>query len=292
MTSLNFKENVPLSDYTTFGIGGPCRYFITAKETPQLQEALKHAHEKSLPVFILGKGSNCLFDQNGFNGLVILNRIDFRRIPSPGIFEVGAGYSFSRLGVQTAREGWTGLEFASGIPCSVGGAIYMNAGAQGQETCDSLTAVEFIDDKGQLHHFQKEELTFSYRTSPFQSMKGAIASATFQLAKDPEGRERQLKMIAYRTATQPYGDKSAGCAFRNPEGHAAGRLIEECGLKGARVGDAEVSPLHANFVINRGSASSDEIRNLIEQIQEKVYKETGILLEKEVRYVSPEGEIS
>src|ERR1700741_1309646 len=137
----NLQSNKPLKDVCTLGIGGPARYFIEAHTIEDIQQALQFCKVEGLDFFILGKGSNCLFDDRGFDGLVISNKIDFFANPSPGVFHVGAGYSFSLLGVQTARQHWSGLEFASGIPCTVGGAIFMNAGANGSETCTALSSV-------------------------------------------------------------------------------------------------------------------------------------------------------
>jgi UDP-N-acetylmuramate dehydrogenase len=278
-------ENKDLKELCTLGIGGPARYFIEVKTIDQMHEAIHFSREQKLPFFILGKGSNCLFDDRGYQGVVIQNKIDFMKETEPGVFHVGAGYSFSLLGVQTARKGWSGLEFASGIPCTVGGAVFMNAGANGMETFQTLTSVDFISDDGIISNIKKEELIFSYRHSSFQQMKGAILGATFTLNKVEGAREKQLTIIAYRTKTQPYGSKSAGCIFRNPEGAHAGALIEKCGLKGQSVGGAQVSEMHANFLINKESAKSTDMLKLIEKIRTEVKEQTGFELESEVRYI-------
>lgn len=283
--SFPFERDKPLSDICTFGVGGPARYFAEIRTINEMQLALKTATSAHLPYFILGKGSNCLFDDRGFNGVVILNKIDFIEIPSPGVFHVGSGYSFSLLGTQTARQGWSGLEFASGIPGSVGGAIFMNAGANGHETCECLTSVEFINENGQLLVFQKENLHFTYRTSSFHDMPGAIVGATFSLETSSNARSKQIDIISYRKKTQPYGEMSAGCVFRNPSCGHAGKLIEQSGLKGASMGEARVSELHANFIINEANASSQDILSLIELIKRKVRDKTGVELESEIRYI-------
>lgn len=280
-----FQQNRRLSEFTTFGIGGFARYFIEIRQVAEMQAVLAFCHQHQLPYFILGKGSNVLFDDRGFDGLVIANRIDKINTPAPGLFHVGAGYSFSLLGSQTARQGWSGLEFASGIPASVGGAVYMNAGANGRETCETLVSVDFIQSDGTFVCFSRTDLTFSYRFSPFQRQKGAIVGATFQLIPSPDAREKQLEIIQYRKKTQPYGDKSAGCFFRNPACGAAGALIDQLGLKGMRVGGAEVSNLHANFIINAGTATCQDILNLAEQIKKIAKEQCHIDLESEVRYV-------
>lgn len=282
----NFVSNYPLKNLTTFGIGGPARYFIEVDQIQDMQNALKYCHEQNLAFLILGKGSNSLIDDRGFNGLVIANRIAFINTEIEGCWHVGAGYSFSLLGSQTARQGWSGLEFASGIPGSVGGAIFMNAGANAHETCETLLNVDFVTAAGELIRIEKENLEFSYRSSTFQKISGAIVGATFQLTPSKTAREDQIKLIRYRQATQPYGDKSAGCVFRNPSNESAGALIDKLGLKGASVGGAKVSDLHANFLINDEMASSVDMLNLIKFVKNQVKERSGIDLECEVRYIS------
>lgn len=283
--SIEFQHNKPLSEVCTLGIGGPARYFVEVHSIEQLQQALTMCKEEKLNFLILGKGSNCLFDDRGFNGAVIFNKIDFLETLEPGVFHVGAGFNFSRLGSLTARQGWSGLEFASGIPGTVGGAVYMNAGANGTETCKSLIAVDYVTDSGEIQHLQKEDLSFSYRTSSFQKINGAIAAATFKLTPSSEARTKQLDIITYRKNTQPYGDKSAGCMFRNPTGNHAGALIEQCGLKGYTLGGARVSELHANFIINSGKGTAQDILELIRLIKKQVREKTGYDLETEVKYI-------
>lgn len=274
-----------LAELTTFGIGGAARFFIEACTAEEMKEALRYGADHGLRLMILGKGSNTLFDDKGFAGLVIHNRIDFMEELSPGCFRVGAGFSFSRLGTFTARKNWSGLEFASGIPGSVGGAVYMNAGANGRETCDALESVEFMDGLGAIHLLKKADLTFTYRSSPFQNMQGAIVAATFRLQESSLARAEQLKIIEYRTKTQPYGDKSAGCIFRNPLPEQAGALIDRLGLKGLRKGGVAVSERHANFIINTAKGTASDVLMLIEEIKRNVKSAAGIELESEVRYI-------
>ncbi len=282
---LNVVAERSLKELCTIGIGGPAKWYFEAHSIEEMQAALRYASKNHLRTFILGKGSNTLFDDRGFNGLVIHDKISFINETSKGVFHVGAGYSFSRLGAQTARQGWSGLEFASGIPGSVGGAVYMNAGANGSETCGCLTSVDYISESGTLRTFNREELTFAYRYSSFQEMKGAIVGATFALTPSLEAREKQRSIINYRTRTQPYGEKSAGCMFRNPTSQPAGALIETCGLKGKTYGEAQVSPLHGNFLINTNHATSTDVLHLVNEIQEQVKAKYGIELESEVRYI-------
>jgi UDP-N-acetylmuramate dehydrogenase len=203
----------------------------------------------------------------------------------PGLFYVGAGYSFSLLGSQTARQGWSGLEFASGIPGSVGGAVYMNAGANGQQTCDTLVSVDYITEEGHYLILPRAELQFAYRTSPFQTQKGAIAGATFQLESSSTARNKQLEIIRYRQDTQPYNAKSAGCVFRNPSCASAGALIQQCGLKGVSIGGAQISEKHANFLINHQNATAQDILDLIHLVQKEVYHKMEISLDIEICYI-------
>ena len=276
---LKFLEQHPLKDYTTWGIGGPARLFCTVSTINEMIEVMQ-TDERFL---VIGKGSNLLFDDRGFNGLVILNEIDFLEQDDTTFF-VGGGRSFSHLGAKTARMGYAGLEFASGIPGTVGGAVYMNAGAGGHETCDVLTEVHFVDSY-RLHVLPRKALSFAYRSSPFQTMRGAIVAAKFDLKPCLEAKKRQLDLINYRMKTQPYGEKTCGCVFRNPGDEGAGALIDACGLKGLQIGDIEVSGQHGNFLINRGQGRACDVLKLIAKIKQVVKEKKGIDLEIEVKTV-------
>lgn len=279
-----FEVEKPLSQFSTFGIGGPARLFIEIQTIEEMQSLLAYCHTEHLPYIVIGKGSNCLFHDKGFDGLVILNKIAFCHFDWP-VVHVGAGYSFSLLGTQTARQGWAGLEFASGIPGSVGGAIYMNAGASGVETFEIVREVSFVDERGVLKVLQKDEIDFSYRFSSFQHKKGSIVSAKFQLLPFEDARKKQLSIIDYRTRTQPYGDKSIGCVFRNPKPESAGALIEQAGLKGTKLGGAEVSTVHANFIVNKGAAKASDVLDLANLIRSTIKEKTGVDLEMEIRCI-------
>jgi UDP-N-acetylmuramate dehydrogenase len=280
----SIKNNQLLAKYTTFKIGGPARLFAEASTLEELQELVRYCHLEKIRYMVLGKGSNTLFDDRGFDGLVILNKIMFCH-QNDAEFHVGAGYSFSLLGAQTARKGFAGLEFASGIPGSVGGAVYMNAGANGGETFTSLASVTYIAEDGTVEQIPKGKLSWGYRHSCFQNKKGAIAAATFVLTPSTDAREKQLKIIDYRTKTQPYGDLSAGCVFRNSQTSSAGALIEKSGLKGKEIGGAAVSTVHANFIINKSSATAHDVMELARFVQQTVKEKTGIDLEMEVRAI-------
>ncbi len=274
-----------LSELSTFGVGGPAKYFAEAASENEIAEALAFSRKMNLKFMVLGKGSNCLFDDRGYNGLIILNKISFiERIDKTRI-RVGSGYSFSLLGSQTARWGLSGLEFASGIPGSVGGAVTMNAGANGKETCECLSAVDFMDTEGNKTTWKRQELAFGYRSSPFQQMSGAVIAAEFSLSVSDMARETQIAIIDKRKQTQPLKEKSAGCVFRNPDHGHSGALIEQCGLKGKQIGGAKVSPLHANFIVNTGNATAKDTLSLIRLIQEEVKKQTNQQLKMEVRFI-------
>ncbi|MEM1282189.1 MAG: UDP-N-acetylmuramate dehydrogenase [Chlamydiota bacterium] len=283
---LKIRENILLNKYATLGIGGPAKYFVEVKTIQEMVDVIKLCKEHTHHFIVIGKGSNILFDDRGFHGVVILNKIDFFEDNKQGEFHVGAGYSFSLLGSKTARKGWSGLEFASGIPGTVGGAVFMNAGANGTETMETLKSVDFVNSEGDFVTMEKKEITFKYRYSSFHDWGGAIVGATFSLEPSDVARKRQIEIIEYRTKTQPYGEKSAGCIFRNPAGAHAGQLIEKSGLKGSRIGGAEVSGLHANFIVNTEGASASDVLQLIEHVKSHVKETMNIELQDEVRVIS------
>jgi UDP-N-acetylmuramate dehydrogenase len=278
---MQLTKQQPLGPLTTFGIGGPARLFAVASSVEDVIEAQQLGER----LFVLGRGSNCLFDDAGFDGLVLHNRLHFIRSEG-SVVEVGAGYPFSHLGVATARRGLSGLEFASGIPGSVGGAVVMNAGANGQETVESLLWVEVVTPSGEVRRYERSELEYGYRHSPFQGNGEIVVAAAFELTQSETARAHQLQLLAARKSSQPLSDQSAGCIFRNPAGGSAGELIERCGLKGKRLGGVEVSPIHANFMVNRGGATAAEARELIAQVQAEVRRQTGVELMPEVLQVS------
>ncbi|GAQ81595.1 UDP-N-acetylmuramate:NADP+ oxidoreductase [Klebsormidium nitens] len=259
-----------------------------------MAHVLRYCHREKIPTFVLGKGSNVLFDDRGFNGCVILNRVEFIEPGQENLFRAGAGVGFNTLGILTARLGFTGLEFASGIPGTVGGAVFMNAGAHGCETGDVVDSVEIVTAEGTSRTLTRDngELAWSYRTSPFQQMEGlaAIVAATFKLDKSGDARKRQLTFMDSRRQTQPITAKTAGCVFRNPGGGqpSAGALLDQLGLKGLSIGGAQVSEKHANFLVNTGSATCEDIRVLIDEVKKRVKEKTEVELHEEIRYV-PHG---
>ncbi|KAL2531603.1 UDP-N-acetylmuramate dehydrogenase [Abeliophyllum distichum] len=287
----NQKWRTELKNLSTWGIGGPCKYFVQVFHQNQLISAIRYCNEHSIRFMIIGKGSNCLFDDMGFDGCIILNGIELLKTIEPGLYRVGSGYPFNRLGVQSATEGFTGLEFAGGIPGTVGGAAYMNAGANGQETADTIDCIEMITSEGEYRTLKRSDLDFGYRSSPFQDMEdlAAITAVTFRLEFSESARRLQQEYLKRRKFTQPVGERSAGSVFRNPldSNISAAECIDRAGLKGYRIGGAMVSKKHANFFINCGGASSQEMLELIRLVKETVFKGFGVELKEEILYVHP-----
>jgi len=281
---IKIASGKPLKEISTLQIGGAARFFTVVKTSHEAVKALLFSKKYKVPFLVVGKGSNCLFDDRGFNGLVILNKIDYCDLSS-NIAKVGSGFSFSLLGSRVSKKGLTGLEFASGIPATVGGAVFMNAGANGQETFDVLKTVTFLTEEGKLMQLSKNELQYSYRFSSFQKMKGMIIEATFELSRSLQAKDMQNTIISYRMKTQPYNEKSAGCIFRNPNDTSAAQLIDQSNLKGMAVGDACVSLKHANFLINKNNASAKDMKILIEKVKKQVEEKTGIKLQEEIRFI-------
>ena len=279
-------QNRDLKNYSTFKIGGNAKFLIEIHSIEDAIQSMKFIKEKKLPWIIIGKGSNCLFPDSGFNGIVLINQ--YKKFEqSENLFKVGAGFSFSYLGRKTSELGYSGLEFASGIPGSVGGAVYMNAGASGKETADSLKEITYLDLEGNKIVFNKAELKFSYRKSGFKDMKGIIMQAIFELQVNPLALKLHHSILEGRLKSQPYNKPSIGCFFKNPSVDLpAGKLIDSCGLKGCKIGGAEVSKKHANFIINHYNASSNDVMQLKELIKQKVFDKTGIILEEEVQILN------
>lgn len=278
------KKHQKLSRYSTFGIGGEALFLIEALSVDDLRESLYFAKEQGLPYFIVGRGSNLLFDDRGFDGVIICNKIDYCKYDS-NCTVVGGGKNFSALGLETASKNLSGLEFAAGIPGSVGGAIFMNASSGGQEVKQPLRKILFLLPTGNLQTIEAKDLTFSYRFSSLQEMKGIIVEATFELLNSKDAIERQTHFLAEKSKNQPLKAKSAGCVFKNPTNFSAGKIIDECGLKGKKIGGAIVSLLHANFILNEGEATATDVLNLIDHVKEEVEKKMKISLELEIKYV-------
>lgn len=284
-----FSQGKLLSDLSTWGIGGPAKFFCEVHDELQLASVIRYCFLQGIRFLVIGKGSNCLFDDRGFDGCIILNRICFLEKGALGVYRVGSGYPYNVLGMECSKDGFTGLEFASGIPGTVGGAVFMNAGADGQETAGVLKSVEIVTTSGNKHILQRAELSYSYRTSPFQNIKGfaVIVAATFELAASLTCRERLRNYLERRKRSQPITERTAGCVFRNPgsSSQSAGSLIDQAGLKGVAVGGAKVSEIHANFLVNVGGSWSADMISLISLVKEQVRLKFDVELEEEIVYV-------
>ncbi|MFC5403059.1 UDP-N-acetylmuramate dehydrogenase [Cohnella soli] len=279
------RMNEPLAGHTTWKIGGPADLFIVPKDENELAEALRLLRREGVPWCMLGRGSNTLVSDKGIRGAVIKLGDGFDEVRFEGETVVaGASYSFIKLSVMAGKEGLTGLEFAGGIPGSVGGAVYMNAGAHGSDVSRILKSADVVWDDGSRETLESEEMSFSYRHSVLQQRRGIVTRAIFGLAAG-DRKEIAAAMATYkdrRRKTQPLQMATAGSVFRNPPNDHAARLIEEAGLKGLREGAAEVSTVHANFIVNHGGAKAEDVLTLIRRVQSIIEQRNGITLVPEV----------
>ncbi len=285
---LKVRPDAPLARLTTFKIGGPARLLITPESAEALAEARGILAESGLPLLILGNGSNLLVSDDGFDGIVIRvgNALGGVEPEGPDRLRIGAGSLWSKVLRFVMKEGWTGLEFGAGIPGTLGGAIATNAGTRGGETADRLISVTGVDAGGEIRTLARADIPFVYRNGPLP--EGFVVTSTrFEAGReDPEKVAETVRGYqAERRRDQPEREPSAGCVFKNPPGHSAGRMIDQAGLKGMEEGGAVVSPVHGNFIINRGGATSADVLRLVERIRERIAKEHGVELEMEVRLV-------
>ncbi len=279
-----FLINEPLKEHTTFKIGGPCDIMIFPNSVEALKELLQEANR----YMVLGNGSNVLFSDNGYRGAIFVLGSDMSDITIDGEYiTASAGASLARVCKTALDSSLTGLEFAYGIPGSVGGAVFMNAGAYGGEMKDVVTEVTCITHDGEIRIYTNDSLDFGYRSSRFTKSDEIIVSAKFKLSTGDRSsiKARMDELIARRKSRQPLEYPSAGSTFKRPEGTYAGLVIEESGLKGYSIGGAKVSDKHANFVINTGDATAQDVMNLISHIKKTVFEKTGYELECEVKLV-------
>lgn len=285
---LAVERNVPLAQFTTFKIGGPATYFLRAKSVADVSEAVTEAREYSIPVFLLGGGSDILVHDHGFNGLVIKMEMNEITIKNQSV-TAGAGALLSAVIMQAVRAGLSGLEYATGVPASVGGAIWANLGSRGSEIGHVVTSVTVMTPEGHVEELSVEECMFNYRHSLFKDKPYVILEAEFELVPgDPkELRKSMVELTKLKKAEQNVGEYTAGCAFRNPEDSefAASQLIDELGLKGYSIGGAQVSTRHANFILNTGNATADDVVQLISYVKQQVRDKKGVQLMEEVEYV-------
>ena len=285
--NLELKKDVPMSRLTSFRIGGPVDCAAYPKTEAELSDLLKLCAEAGIEPVILGAGTNVLAPDAGLRKLVIVLKDALEGMEQIGetSIRVMAGVTMSRAAVFAAGLNLGGLEFAHGIPGTVGGGVYMNAGAYGGEICQVCTQVEVMDRKGNVRVLSGEEMQFSYRHSILEESGDIVISADFRLTKDePEAIKARMKeLIGKRSASQPLDLPSAGSAFKRPVGGYAAALIDQSGLKGFQVGGAAVSTKHAGFAVNLGGATAEDVKSLLQQVSDKVFEKSGIRLEPEVR---------
>jgi UDP-N-acetylmuramate dehydrogenase len=284
------RSAVSLKGLTTWKVGGPAEWYLEPHTIAETQIGLAWAHQLNLPITFIGAGSNLLISDRGLAGLVICTR-HLRHVNT--LFDnetrsmtADAGKMLASLAWQAARRGWGGMEWAAGIPGTVGGAVVMNAGAHGHSTQEILVSTEVLNVDGSIEILTNQDLNYSYRTSNLQGDSRLVLSATFHLhaAENPEDvKARTFRDLEKRHSNQPYDRPSCGSVFRNPTPQHAAALIERLGLKGYRIGDAEVSTLHANFIINRQDATASQVRELIYYVQSRVKQAYSIELEPEVK---------
>ena len=276
----------PLAKHTSFRIGGPAEVLACPRNEDELAAVLRLCGDEGIRPRILGGGTNILAPDEGVPGLVISTRgLDSLHLTGDGLIVAGAGVPLARLALFAQKHGLTGLEFAHGIPGTVGGGMYMNAGAYGGELVQVAVSARFLSPEGELKTFEGEEMGLGYRRSAFMGLEGVIVSAAFRLQPgDPETiLARMRELMERRKASQPLDLPSAGSTFKRPVGGYAAALIQEAGLKGFRVGDAAVSEKHSGFVVNLGRATGADVLTLIYKVREIVKDRSGIELEPEVR---------
>ena len=285
----NIKENVSLSKFTTYKVGGTARLLVYPKNTEKLILLLKKLKKENIKHKVLGFGSNLIFSDSLYDGVIIkLDSFDGVKIKDT-VITAGAGVSLIKLSYKAQKEGLTGLEFASGIPGSVGGAVFMNAGAYKSDMGYIVSEVKVLTPELDVKTLYNKDLKYKYRSSFLQSNPNYIClEATLVLRHGDKNAIKELMETRKqkRLLTQPLEYPSAGSVFRNPEGDFAGRLIEECGLKGYSIGGAKVSEKHANFIVNSGGATASDVKNLITYVHDKVKEETKVDLKIEQEFVN------
>ncbi len=280
--------NVAMSSHSTFRAGGIAEAVCSVNELPVLIELISFLNSESIPWVVIGKGSNLLVTDGGIEGLVIILRGNLARVETEknNVVRAGGGISTGRLLKYCVEHELAGLEFMAGIPGTLGGAVVMNAGAHGEEIEKRIVKVKIVNSKGETGEMDRSRISFEYRKALIPE-KSVIYGVELKL----ETGERDLiaekirNYIDKRRESQPWDMPSCGSVFKNPEGEYAGRLIERCGLKGKQIGDAMISPRHANFIVNTGKAKASEIIELIEYVKKEVKDRAGVILETEIRVI-------
>ena len=287
---LRFGE--PMDKHVFFGIGGLAAAYFEVNTVHELAAVAKLKKSWNLPVATIGRGSNLLVSDNGYKGIVLRLVKEFDQLEFDGdCVSVGGGVSLPRLSKVSARQGLSGIEFALGIPGSVGGALIMNAGAWGSSFGDVVERVRVMTDEGEVIEISHDEALFAYRRSGlgnYFSVTGAVLRLIPGDTKIITDRMNELYNI--KISTQPFAEENAGCIFKNPPDDSAGRLIDACGLKGHRIGGAEVSKIHGNFILNIDNATAEDVLSLVQHIQARVKRMTGVALKIEVKMLGFEDE--
>ncbi len=288
MGSENVRCNEPMNRHTTFRIGGPADWFVTPTDEKMLISAIEAIKAAQTDYCVIGNGSNLLVSDKGYRGVIIQLGEKYSTITFEGEFcSVKAGCLLSKLGMQAAARGFGGFEFATGIPGTVGGAVVMNAGAYGGEIKDCIVSARVMDTDGTVSELTKNELMLGYRTSAVMKNNLIVLEARFRFEKsaDYDIMEKIKELAVARRTKQPLEYPSAGSTFKRPEGYFAGKLIQDAGLKGYSVGGAQVSEKHSGFVINTGNATVADVLTLVQDVQKKVYEQSGVMLEMEIRKI-------
>jgi UDP-N-acetylmuramate dehydrogenase len=279
-------EQEPLSRYTTWRIGGPARYLVLPADVEDVAKAMELARDRGLPWVVLGLGSNVLVKDGGFPGVVIRLGKGLDRFEMKGATAiVGAGLATPLLARRTAEAGFAGVERFVGIPGTVGGGIYMNAGCHGAEFAEVVTEVTVMDAKGKLKQLSRKQISFKYRAS---NLEGIVLEAKLGLAEEPPAKLKELqgKLFRWRKAGTPFDQPCCGSTFTNPGGaKTAGMLIDECSLKGFSIGGIQISSMHANYFVNKGNATASDALKVIEHVRKTVAKKTGVELQLECKVI-------
>ena len=284
----NVRINEPMKNHTTFKIGGPAQYYVTPESVTQIQEVVSLCRDMNIPLHVIGNGSNILVGDDGVDGVVLalFNTFSDYEIKD-NVITAQAGMSLIKLAVIALREGLTGLEFASGIPGSVGGAVYMNAGAYDGQMKDVVTSVTVLDEAGNIRILGRDELDMGYRTSTVAKHNMIVLQVLIELkaGNKEQIKDRMNQLSELRKQKQPLEYPSAGSTFKRPEGYFAGKLIADAGLKGYSIGGAAVSEKHAGFVVNMGGATAKDVVELTDYIKKRIIEQFGVTLELEIKKI-------
>ena len=283
-------EDEPMYKHTTYKVGGPARIYLKVKDIASLVKTIKYCKENSVDFMVIGRGSNLLISDREYEGIVISLNECFNQVEiKDNIIRAQAGALMINLAYQAAKEGLSGFEFMGGIPGSIGGGIYMNAGAYKYDIASVVKSVTLLDENYQVVTYDKDQMKFSYRHSICQENRNLIVlEAQFEMTKKAPEEIRAVldKRKARRMETQPWDKPSAGSVFRNPEDRPAWKYIDDCGLRGYEIGGASISSKHPNFIVNNGYASAKDIYDLIMLVQTKVYEKFQIKFKREVELVN------